>query len=365
MPEKAVIGERWGHRYIMHVLCLVFWLHPSVFHGLPCSVSACVLRLQFGSFKKIIAGCPAIVVSRVTYIVPFCFLTHTVLSSAGCLQVVGIGISLYHNDAGIYVAFAGSCLFHVFAAGIIPYYFLRYESVRHRKLGFLGLTFKYVTETYFFCLARVHTASSQGGSNLSAHSYSQSDGSGAGLTTYTVLWTISTHTTTVQTTGNRDDPSPVPRLRDATNHLHSVPPPHIQGIEASQIYPLSITASENGTFAQIMALSSDGTGGLRLFNVDWRTLWNILSHEQRLQMKENIGDSAYDVSTRLSTVVLSPARQDQGAFSERIIWIEYDLAECISSPEHRKALLVGYEVRVEALAPSVAKSWGIYLDQIA
>ncbi|KAF2199835.1 hypothetical protein GQ43DRAFT_100918 [Delitschia confertaspora ATCC 74209] len=64
-----------------------------------------------------------------------------IVAIAGLLQAMGFGVLFYDNDTGIYVAFAGGCLFHVFAAAAVAYLLLNYEIVRHRKLVFIALTY--------------------------------------------------------------------------------------------------------------------------------------------------------------------------------------------------------------------------------
>ncbi|KAF2204552.1 hypothetical protein GQ43DRAFT_460624 [Delitschia confertaspora ATCC 74209] len=77
--------------------------------------------------------------SRTTGI--FHILVPVIIAIAGLLQAVGFAVLFYDNDTGIYVAFSGSCLFHIFAAALVTYILFKYKAVRHRKLVFIKLTY--------------------------------------------------------------------------------------------------------------------------------------------------------------------------------------------------------------------------------
>ncbi|KAH8726667.1 hypothetical protein GQ44DRAFT_725861 [Phaeosphaeriaceae sp. PMI808] len=318
-------------------------------------------------------------------LIPF-IATITVL-----LQVVGFGISFYRDGISRYVIFAGERLFHASAAAVFIY-LMRYEAARHKKLVSLALTYAFVAVGGFLFIAisdgdafllancilgccvivillvpaEVECHKAGDGAIATGPRDEESCSAGSSLS----LVTGETDADNlergplripVQTTEQRYDlpptppPSPVLSIRFP---LDAQSPPSTPPLQGVKIHPLQITAFGNEASARVIALDSQKCGGLRLFDIDWGTLWDTLSLEQRMQMKKDIGDTAYADSMPLSTVVSNPASTDTGLV--RIIWIGYELKECIPSSEDRADLLEGREIGIGALKTSVAKKWGYF-----
>lgn len=84
----------------------------------------------------------AVLISRISYTIHNSReVVYTVFAIAGVLQAVGFGILGRKINSGVNVAFAGGCLFHVFAAAVVTWLLIKHKISRHQKVVFIALTY--------------------------------------------------------------------------------------------------------------------------------------------------------------------------------------------------------------------------------